>query len=147
MGTTTKAPTDRELLRWWDAQPKGERTCADCGRVDSDAYVQPQHPYYAEGRTDVARCGDCINKRNLAHRTARKTDLAQRPKDCARCATRPHTFTYGGFRLCGRCLTLTKREHAKAVAHAGAFAIFAEGLLIDTSAWACRTPLLTSGTA
>jgi hypothetical protein len=55
------APTDRALLKWWDVKAAELRaadvlalTCADCGKVDSPAYVQPQHPYYADGRDDIA---------------------------------------------------------------------------------------------
>lgn len=70
-----RAPTNRELIAWWDAQGKGPFTCADCGRVDNGAYVQPQHPFYAEGVSGIARCGECISVRNRAAREKRKADL------------------------------------------------------------------------
>ena len=137
----TKPPTNRQLLAWWDAQPKGPRTCTDCGRVDSSSYVQPQHPYWSGGVEGIALCGNCIGRRSDKRRADRKAQLAQRPKDCARCGARPHRWIYGSFRLCGRCLTATKREHSRAMAAAGTLGIFATGLLVDTRGWAGRVPL------
>lgn len=135
------APSDRALLRWWDEQarrfgPGATLTCADCGRIDSYHYVQPQHPFFADGREDVARCGECLGKIQAQRRSERRAQLAARAKDCVRCAVRPHTFIYGGWRLCGRCKTATMREHHAAQATAGALAIFATAPLVDTRGWA-----------
>lgn len=145
MSHVITAPTERALLKWWNAKAAELEatsvrtlTCADCGRVDATHYVQPQHPYYADGRDDIARCGDCIDRRNNETRAARRDQLAQRPNDCQRCAARPHTYTYGQYRLCGRCLTRTRREHAAALSSAGTLAIFATGLLVNTSGWKAR---------
>ena len=136
------APSERALIAWWTAKgktfaPGTLLACSDCGKVDSPAYVQPQHPFYAGGRDDIARCGDCIDARNRLARAARKAALAGRPKDCDRCQVHPHTYIYGGYRLCGRCKTATTREHTEALATAGALGIFATSLLVDTSTWAC----------
>lgn len=80
-------------------------------------------------------CCACIDAHNTAWRAARKAQLAARPKDCDRCGARPHTYTYAQYRLCGRCLTATKREHFKACAKARALAIFATEPLVDTKNW------------
>ena len=135
------APSDREHLAWFarKAAELGDTAllaCADCGRRDTRHYVQPQHPYWAGGREDVARCGDCLNAINVQMRAERKTQLAGRPKDCARCGTRPHTWRYAGWKLCGRCYTATRREHATASGAARVFAIFATAPMVDTSTWA-----------
>lgn len=139
------APSDRALLRWWDAKATELRaagiltlTCADCGRVDLPAYVQPQHPAYCDGRTDVARCGDCLTARNVRARAHRRAERAQLPKDCERCGRRRHTWTFAGHRLCGRCKTAVAREHGAAMGKAGSLAIFATGLLVDMTTWAVR---------
>ena len=63
-GNPTGAPSNRALSRWYDAQPDGDYTCTSCGRVGPKHYVQPQHPYYVEGRTGVASCTDCTNRQN-----------------------------------------------------------------------------------
>ena len=87
---------------------------------------------------DIPVCWRCANAAHAAWRAERKAQLAARPKDCARCGARPHTYFYGGHKLCGRCLTATKREHGRAMGNAGTLAIFATGLLVDTSAWAAN---------
>ena len=66
-----KRPTDRQLAAWFANQPSGDYTCADCGKVASDYYVQPQHPYYAEGHEGIARCSDCIARINQQMRLPR----------------------------------------------------------------------------
>ena len=76
------------------------------------------------GRT-IKVCVDCWNRHAYARRAARKEQLAARPKDCARCAARPHTWTYAGHRLCGRCKTKTAREQAASTAKLGDLAILA----------------------
>ena len=92
----------------------------------------------------IAVCAPCWNTSVFARRAERKAQLAARPKDCARCGARPHTWTYGGFKLCGRCKTATAQEHGRALAKAGALAIFATAPLVDTSSWAARRQTVAS---
>ena len=99
----------------------------------------PRDGYFrAANGEQVRACWRCGNAAGDAYRRQRKAELAARPKDCQRCARRPHTWTYAGFRLCGRCKTAAAREHGQAMNHAGSLAIFATGLLVDTSTWAFR---------
>lgn len=88
--------------------------------------------------TTVYACHNCGNAAIMAHRAARKLELAARPKDCQRCGRKPHTWNYGGYRLCGTCKKLTAREHFTQAAKHGALAIFATSPLVDTSSWAGR---------
>lgn len=83
-------------------------------------------------------CWQCGNAAIGAHRAMRKAQLAARPKDCARCGRKPHTYTWGGYRLCGACLRVTRAEHQANAAKAGVFALFATGAMISTAGWACR---------
>lgn len=83
-------------------------------------------------------CDACSNLVSRAHKTARKAELAARPKDCVRCGVRTHTCTYHVWRLCGRCLTATRREHAIACSRAGLLSIFATAPMVDTATWAAR---------
>jgi len=91
----------------------------------------------AAGRM-IKVCTDCWNRHVYARRQARKEQIARRPKDCARCAARPHTWTYAGYQLCGRCKKATMREQHTATAKLGDLAILA-GLsgatLFDTKDW------------
>ena len=80
-------------------------------------------------------CCACWNTYVYRRRAIRKAELAQRPADCQRCGRRPHTYLLAGLSLCGRCKTLTLTEHHQALAKAGHLAIFAQGLLVDTSQW------------
>lgn len=84
-------------------------------------------------------CGDCWNAHVYARRAARKAQLAERDNDCDRCASKPHTYTYGGYRLCGRCLAVAKKEHNRNMARAGTLSIFATHLLVNTANWHGRT--------
>lgn len=81
-------------------------------------------------------CWQCGNAAIGAHRAMRKAQLAARPKDCARCGKRPHTYTWGGYRLCGGCLRVTRAEHQTNAARAGVMALFATGAMISTTDWA-----------
>lgn len=81
-------------------------------------------------------CSACWNASVTARRAERKAQLAARPKDCQRCGRRPHTWTFGPYRLCGRCKTLTAREHSAQSAQHGVLAIFATAPLVDTATWA-----------
>lgn len=72
--------TNKQLLTWWESLDHNKQyTCSDCGRIDSIAYVQPQHPFYADFEGQ-ALCGDCINKRNDNRRKERKEQLAKAPR-------------------------------------------------------------------
>jgi hypothetical protein len=73
-----------------------------------------------------------------ARREADKARRQAEPKDCMRCAKHAHRWNYGGYRLCGRCKTLTEREHHRAAAQHGALAMFATALLVNTDTWAYR---------
>ena len=67
-----RAPSSKELGRWFNAQSKGDYTCTDCGKVGEKTYVQPVHPFFEGGRTDVARCADCTNRHNAEIRARNK---------------------------------------------------------------------------
>ena len=96
------APSSRALIAWWHAQPRGDRTCTGCGRVDTVDYVQPQHPYYAAGRAGVALCAECINKSHKVAADTRKAYLASLPR-CAGCRRRGTlVLTGSGVYLCRR---------------------------------------------
>jgi hypothetical protein len=84
-------------------------------------------------------CTACWNASVTARRAARKAQLAERPKDCERCGRRPHTWTYGPYRLCGRCKTATAGEHHRAAAPHGILGMLAVEPLVDTAAWAVDT--------
>lgn len=99
----------------------------------------PRDSYYkTPGGETITACWRCGNAAGEVSRQQRKAQLAARPKDCQRCGQRPHTWTYGGFRLCGRCKTATEREHNLALSRAGVLGIFATRPLVDTSGWAAR---------
>ena len=95
------APSSRALSRWFDAQPDGDYTCTDCGRVGPKHYVQPQHPYYAEGRTGTALCTDCTNRHNAEARAARRRALAEEPRCAAAPCSKRGAWNVAGVLLCG----------------------------------------------
>lgn len=108
-----KKPTSKALIAWWEAQPKGPRTCTDCGKTDDAAYVQPQHPYYASGRTGEARCTDCITAANKRSREARREELRAAPHcQVGQCEQRG-AFRVGGAAvlMCGRHKKQAERAH------------------------------------
>lgn len=95
------APSTRALSRWYDAQPDRDYKCTDCGRVGPKHYIQPQHPFYADGREDVARCSDCISRLNREARTRRRQQLASEPRcDVPACGKRG-AWDVAGVLLCG----------------------------------------------
>lgn len=65
-------PTEAQLIVWWEEQPEREYRCEECGKVGAKAYVQPQYPFFAEGREGVARCAECIAEVNAERRAARR---------------------------------------------------------------------------
>jgi hypothetical protein len=83
-------------------------------------------------------CCACWNRGVSARRAAREAQLACRPNDCERCGKKPHTYTYGPYRLCGRCRIATEREHYQSIVRGGALAIFATGVMVNTENWATR---------
>ena len=106
----TPRPTDRALSAWWTAQPDGPHTCADCGRQDSKAYVQPQHPYYAGGVEGTALCPDCIALRNERSREARRAQLAAAARcEVPRCGRRA-AYSHNGVGICGAHLKRAQGE-------------------------------------
>lgn len=87
-------------------------------------------------------CVDCYNAHVYARRAARKVELAAIRADkppCQRCGLKPVTWTYGPYKLCGRCKTATAREHSQKAASAGFIGLLAHGgPMVDTSQWAAR---------
>ena len=90
------------------------------------------------GKGTIKTCVDCWNEHVYARREARKAQLAERPKDCQRCAARPHRWIVKTYRLCGYCKTKIMREHHAGMAKTGDLAIIA-GLsgaeFFDTAGW------------
>ena len=111
----------------YDAATAILRQCAHTDRQRSEVTMSKTETIFV--------CCDCWNTHVTARRAARKAQLAERPNDCDRCAAHPHTYEYGGYRLCGRCLKAAKIEHNRNLAAAGVLAIFATHLLVDTQQW------------
>ena len=106
-------PTRRQIDRFWESIIPGRYACYDCGKVDSQFYVQPQHPMFCkqEGVDSMALCGDCIGTRNAKAKERSKAQLAQEARcEVAPCARRGN-WRLGGVLLCGR-------HKAKALRHA-----------------------------
>ena len=119
-----KAPTDRQLSKWYEAQPSGTYTCTDCGHQDSKAYVQPQHPYYAEGKTGTALCAPCIRKHNEAWKIARKKQLDSEPR-CELCNRRGlWRVGYARVLLCGAHKRKVDQAHNRLAVATGGLALF-----------------------
>ncbi len=106
-------------------------TCAH-----TDVYRSEVH---RPGGETLLVCCDCWNRHVHARRAARRQELAEwratLPR-CERCGKKPANWTVGRWHLCGHCKEEVKREHYRNLAHAGALAIFATGLCVDTSTWA-----------
>lgn len=120
---TMNRPSQRALRQWWADQPARDRTCTDCGRTGPQAYIQPQHPYYAQGREGTARCAECITAANARIRAEHKAKLALAPRcEVAGCAARgTWRFLAGGLLLCGRHRNALKRNHERTLATSGLF--------------------------
>ncbi len=101
-------PSARAMSEWYEKQPKGERTCSDCGKVGPYYYVQAQHPYYADGLEGVSRCSDCITKINQRITEKRKAQLALEPR-CSLCNRRGTFVVAGSVLMCGA--HLKKAQH------------------------------------
>ncbi len=81
-------------------------------------------------------CNECWNASVEARRALRKAQLDARPRDCMRCGRHPHTcVVWYQYKLCGRCWRAVRVEHNKALAAAGALAIFATSPLWDFKTW------------
>lgn len=122
---STKIPSDKVLLKWWDSQPRGIYTCSICGREDINSYVQPQHPGYMKGVEGIALCGDCINEIHKKRDEQRKRDLDAMPRCEVPGCNKRGTWRIGGHTLlCGWHLKNYKEQHNKATAQAGGFGLF-----------------------
>ena len=121
---TMKAPTARQLSDWFAAQPSGQYTCTDCGHQDSKAYVQPQHPYYAEEKPGTALCAPCISKHHEAWKIARKKQLDAEPR-CELCNRRA-AFRVGVTRvlLCGAHKRKAVQAHNELAMASGGLSLF-----------------------
>jgi len=109
-----RAPTNKQLLAWWSMQPQtGDATCTYCGKVGPVAYVQPQHPFYAEGREGAFRCTDCYNATVGRSRAQRKAELAAEPRCEVSGCRRRGNWRAAGVLLCGRHLKAAQREHTR----------------------------------
>ncbi len=118
-------PSERALSDWYMAQAKGDRTCSDCGKIGPSHYVQPQHPYYAEGREGVSRCSDCINAINVRIKAERKAQLSQEPRcEVDNCKARGTFRVAGPVLMCGRHLKAAQRAHSRAMQSMGGMALF-----------------------
>jgi hypothetical protein len=94
------------LAAWYDAQPAGDYTCSDCGKIGPKHYVQPQ-------RKGGALCSECINARNARARTERKATLAAMPRcEVPGCRARA-TYTHNGTGICGRHLKRARAAMAR----------------------------------
>ncbi len=122
--SSMKVPSDKKLLKWWDEQPRGIYTCSDCGRKDTNSYIQPQHPAYAKGVEGICLCGNCINEHNEKSRKQRKKVL----DEMARCEVpgckHRGTWKVQGTLLCGWHLKRFKKQHNKTMAGAGMLGMF-----------------------
>lgn len=117
-----RPPTPKQLSAHYDATitaAKKEQqtdsptlTCTWCGTTGPYYYVQPQHPFYADGRENAARCIDCHNAENARRKEAARTARAAAPK-CEACQRSRGTWKALGTLLCGRCL---KRARTKIAA-------------------------------
>ncbi|KKM77489.1 hypothetical protein LCGC14_1369620 [marine sediment metagenome] len=117
-------PTSKALLKWWDEQPKGDRTCSDCGKTGPGHLVQPQHPFYAGGKENVAWCSNCTNERIHKAREKRKAQLADEPRcEVENCKRRGNWKSFGVL-LCGRHLQRAQRAHQKNLGGAGFLGMF-----------------------
>ena len=127
-------PITPTIQSMYDAATAILRQCAHVGKQSCEVRMSRNETLMV--------CSDCYNAQVYAWRAARKAQLAERPNDCDRCAARPHTYEYGGYRLCGRCLKATRAEHNKGLAAAGVLAIFATHVLVDTQSWAGRKTMM-----
>ena len=122
--TPMKAPTDRQLSKWFAAQPSGPYTCTDCGHRGDKAYVQPQHPYFAEGKTGAALCAPCISKHHETWKIARKKQLDAEPR-CELCNRRGAFYVgYARVLLCGAHKRKAEQAHNRIAMASGGLSLF-----------------------
>ena len=108
----------------------------NCTHTDRDDYRISSIRFH--GRT-IQACCDCWNAQVMARRAARKEQLdaekAHRLRCCC-CNKKPYSVQLAGYPLCGTCAKAAKTSHGRAMANAGAAAIFAGAqLLADKSGW------------
>ena len=136
-----KPPSPKALDKWTREQPDGDYTCAWCGKVGPHHYVQPQHPYWADGKIGQdgkapARCMDCYNAAVLKSREDRKAVLKSEPRCEVTGCSRRGAWKSGGALLCGGHLKAAKVGHAKAAAGLGILGCLMEYDRNDILAWA-----------
>lgn len=119
-----KPPSPRALSVWYAEQPPGPYTCHDCGTTGPRHTVQPQHPFYMEGREGLALCPDCITARNVAARAERKRQLDAEPRCEIPGCTRRGAWKMRGVLLCGACKARVQRSHLEEMAGAGCLGLF-----------------------
>ena len=92
--------------------------------MDSMSYVQPQHPFWSGGRSDLSLCMECISNRNEVARTERKAELAAAPR-CALCKRRG-TMRVGQDKvlLCGHHYKRAMQGFNRRASGAGGMALF-----------------------
>jgi hypothetical protein len=94
-----KPPTDKAHLRWWDdvaaLYPGATFTCHGCGRQDSGAYVQPQHPFFA-------RKVDAVSFDTVTAPSGREVTLAWVPARVGALYGEPHQRMLAA--LCADCV-------------------------------------------
>lgn len=98
-----RPPTTRQLNQWARAQPDGDYTCAECGRIGPSYWVQPRHPYFADGKVGTALCTDCINESHRLAKIERKKQIDAMPRCEIDGCNRRGTFHVGQV-ACGRVL-------------------------------------------
>ena len=130
-------PTNRALIAWYATQPQtGDVTCTYCGTVGPVHHIQPQHPFYVEGREGVFRCMACHNAAIAGRRAERKAQLAAEPRcEVAGCRRRGNWRT-GGVLLCGRHMKAAQREHTRIAASSGIFGGLMDYDRMDLLRWA-----------
>ena len=123
-GTSMNPPSLKALNTWIRQQPDGDYTCACCGKVGPHYYVQPQHPFWADGKTGLdgkapARCTDCFNEAHRQARTDRKAELAALPRCEVPGCSRRGAWRSRGVLPCGTHLKNAKNGHARAAMNGG----------------------------
>lgn len=123
METTNKPPTPAAMSKFWEnITPSQLFTCHDCGRTDRSRFVQPQHPYWMDGREGLALCTNCLNEHKRQQAIERKAQFAAMPR--CECCTHRATYTSFGVYLCGRHLNNAKRAHERNAGGMGGMGLF-----------------------
>jgi len=140
-------PSTKQLNAWYCDQPRtGNATCTYCGKVGPVHYIQPQHPYYADGREGVFRCTDCLDKANVEARAKRKAQLAAEPRCEVTGCKRRGNWRSAGALLCGRHMKAARAGHYKATASFGILGALMEYDCTDVLTWASAPARIRPGT-